>query len=168
MPTLEDRQRHYEHLLRRGVPEVHARRLASGYLFGIGIRTATTFLAGQGTLLDQFGDNEGGRDDLALRVRMAKDRYGYTPNPHDVYDPCLAPAIGHPDGWIPHDDVSGHFRRVAAKRRTSVEPSRSKLRDDIVEDFRKRAIKTDPSLAQKDQNELREQIRDKHTYKRSV
>lgn len=166
MSNIEAKERHFRHLLRRGVPIEHARRLATGYLFGVGVRTATSFLAGQGTLLDQFGDDPGGRDDLALRLKLAKERYGHTPNPHDVYDPTLAPAVGHPDGFIPHDDVAGHLRRVEAKRKSGVEPESNGLAEDIVEDFRQGEIAKNPDLAHKDQNDLREQIRDKHSFKR--
>jgi len=175
----EARERHYRILLRRGIPERHARRLATGYLVGLGLRTTTEWLSRHGTLLNQFGDTPDGRRNLNSRIAAAK-RAGYTPNMNDVYDPTIAASPGDPDGFIPSSDADGHVRRVIAERGVgcqeglvtaatpapSEEPKKTKLDEKIVNKLTRRRIRANPDLAAKDQQALREEVIDTHSYSR--
>ncbi len=75
------------------------------------IRSDTNFLAGQGTLRDQF-DNEG----ELLRVVKAAKNLGYTPKATDVYEPRLANRCGDPAAFLPHIDPKAHIRHVCEAR----------------------------------------------------
>lgn len=133
---------------------------------GIGLRTNTRYLAGQGrTLLDQFGDTPEGRAQLQKRIETAKKRYGFTPSRHDVYDPTLATAVGHPSGFISHDDPSGHIKRVAANSRVVADPGPPvQIAPDIVDQLVRHETKKNPELAHQDQKKLRDQLIDKHSH----
>lgn len=144
----------------------------------IPVRTSTRYLSRFGTLAEQFGDTPRGRRDLAIRVAAAKQA-GHTPSYCDVYDPTVAASPGDPDGFVPADDPKGHLQRVIAKRGVGCreglcptpappakEPPQVPLAESIVQDEMSRQIQRDPGLADK-KPELREQIIDRHSFKRS-
>jgi len=139
------------------------------------VRTSTRYLSRFGTLADQFGQDTAG---LARRVAIAR-KAGGRPSYNDVYDPTLATYPGDPDGFIPSTDAKGHVKRVLAKRGVGCkggicptptgpgrEPPQIPLAEDIIQDEMARQIKRDPGLAANKQK-LREEILDRHSYKRS-
>jgi hypothetical protein len=66
MVTAEDKQRHYRHLRRRGISPKHARKLATGLYFAVGLSTSTSFMANR--------DDGFGVDDLSRRRHHAAAR----------------------------------------------------------------------------------------------
>ncbi|MHC4866918.1 MAG: hypothetical protein ACYTEX_22800 [Planctomycetota bacterium] len=68
MVTQADVEQHYQLLLSRGCPPEHARRLATGRWFRMGLSTDTTFLAGRGDGLP------GGRRGNAAAIRKARQQ----------------------------------------------------------------------------------------------
>ncbi len=76
------------------------------------LSTDTSFLAGVGTLRDQFDGNDA---ELNRVVKEAK-KQGYTPKATDYYEPSLANRCGDPGAFIPHNEPKGHVRRLCNKR----------------------------------------------------
>ena len=100
------RLRHYRLLLRRGVPVRHARRLATGYLIGIGLATNTTFVANWG---DGFDDLPNPGRDQAQRVAR---RAGVNPTGKTYCPGLAAPGVSNdPKAWVPHDDAKGYVAK---------------------------------------------------------
>jgi putative FmdB family regulatory protein len=81
------------------------------------LRTTTTFSAGRGTLLQQFGGDEA---EVNRLVSEAK-KQGYTPSIYDTYEPCIAQRKGDPAAFLPPSDPIGHLKKVCAKRRIGCE-----------------------------------------------
>ena len=84
---MTDKERHYRLLRRRGFPEEHARRLATGLFIGLGLVTNTAFVAGRD---DGFGKDDRGRRRAYANARAA----GINPA-GKIYSPQLArPGMG--------------------------------------------------------------------------
>lgn len=84
-----DKQRHYQHLRRKGILARHARRLATGLFFGIGLSTNATFMAGRD---DGFGTDERRRKRHRAKARAA----GVNPT-GKVWSPQLNEWYGNKD-----------------------------------------------------------------------
>ena len=158
-------QAHYVRLLRSSGNHEYAERIATGTNIPMpGIQTDATFLAGQGTLLDQFGDDPVGRGDLEYRIKRAR-KNGLTPNMHDVYDPTLASAPGAPDGFIPHDNARAQAKRVMRKRMYSKPKKSVAMAESAVQRMMRQSIQKNPDLARRPPAELRAEIIERHAYK---
>ena len=149
--------KHYRTCIRRGssprLAELFALRQAPG------LNTDATFLAGRGTLQDQFKGDEIVLDQI---TKTAK-RHGYNPNANDVYISSLAQFPGDPKAFVPPTNAKGHVRKVCEDRGWSCHGSVNvkgtaknddpgegiKLADDLAEANVKRMVKKDPSLARK-------------------
>lgn len=139
------------------------------------IRTATTFAAGRGMLLDQCG---GRTEEVDGLVALAQ-KHGYTPSPNDIYMPTLArPGVGRgdPEAFIPVNEGEGYIKRVLRRRGDGCEdlgikpvltgpPPKKCLAPDLVEEIRRKKIKANPDLAHKDQRKLRAEIIERHSHK---
>ncbi len=66
--TASDKQRHYQHLRRRGVSHKHACKLATGLFFSVGLSTSTTFMANRD---DGFGTDDRSRKRHHAKARAA-------------------------------------------------------------------------------------------------
>lgn len=111
-PTISDDpavQEFYEDCRRRGESHNLAEMFATRR--GPNLNTDTTFMAGLGTLRDDFtNENE------LNRVVKAAKKNGYTPKASDHYDPFLANKCGDPLAFIPSANPKGHVRKVCEKR----------------------------------------------------
>jgi hypothetical protein len=110
-----------------------------------------------------------------LRAR-AKQNYGFTPGPSDVYVPSMNPygtLPGHPAAWLPPGNARGHVKKVCEKmgagceavkvQRREVEPPKPvKLADSIVKRLVKQKVKQNPALALKPVQELKAMVIDQH------
>lgn len=128
----------------------------------------------QGTLADQFA---GAEDQLDYVVKTAQ-RHGYRPSYTDLYLPSLARFPGDPKAFVPASGGRGHIRSVCAERGhdcegivqyraprgTRGEPPK-RLSERIVERIARAKITAEPSLARRDQRELREEIIENHAVK---
>lgn len=160
-------RRHVNRLVARGFPLAKAIEIASGPFAGlatVGLKTDTTYLAGRGTLLDQFGDDPVGRADLEYRINQAA-KAGFRPGVNDVYDPTLASSPGSPEGWIPHDSPKAHIRKVLRKRLGQRHRKRVPLAEKIIQREMKRRVAENPDNAHKPVFDLRAEIIEKHAYK---
>ncbi len=81
------------------------------------IRTATTFVKGQGTLLSQFGGDEA----EVKRLVTEAEKQGYTPKASDIYEPGIALRKGDPKAFLPSSDPVGALKRVCKERGTGCE-----------------------------------------------
>ena len=116
---MTDKERHYCLLRRRGFPEKHARRLATGLFIGIGLVTDTSFLAGRD---DGFGKDERGRKQAYANARrLGIDTTGKS------WFPSLARkgrGLGRdPDAWVGRKEGRGHIKKVCQKRNWNCEGS---------------------------------------------
>lgn len=78
---------------------------------GPNLNTDTTFLAGVGTLRDQFGN-----ENELNRVVKAARKQGYEPKASDYYDSGLANRCGDPLAFVPSSDPKSHIRRVCEQQ----------------------------------------------------
>lgn len=168
----------HEAILNGPCPQCAAKHVRVQFLHAPAIKTSATWLKGQGTLADHFGDSQEGRAQLRHRMAVAQ-RHGRNPSSYDVYDETLALFPGDPDGFIPHDDPAGHVRRVCEQRGVSCDSSLVKVKgpdrelrlatpaplaDDIVQDLAAERVSTNPDLVHENPRELAEMIRDEHSY----
>ena len=112
-------QAHYERLMRRsGGNHEYAVRIAVGALFHgtCGLVTDNEFLAGHGTLAQQF---DGAEDQLKDVLDGARAR-GFTPGIHDVYLSSIADDVGDPKAFVPPDGGRHHVKKVAEKHNLAV------------------------------------------------
>ena len=134
------------------------------------IGTDTQFLAGQGTLADQFNN-----DDATLkRYTDTAKRHGYTPNYTDVWDSSLAAYPGDPKGFIPASEGKGHVRRTCEQRGWSCEGEINvkspmpdpgpdvRLAPGIVAGKYDEMVKENPRLKEKPRRDIEEAIIEEH------
>ncbi len=95
----------------RNAGESHAIAEICACRQGPGVETENSFLAGVGTLRDQFADEA----ELNRVVKAAK-KQGYTPKATDTYEPGMAGKCGDPEAFVPHDRPKSHIRQVCEKR----------------------------------------------------
>lgn len=119
-----------------------------------GIETDDTFLAGFGTLADQFSGDE---KQLQQRVNIS-EQHGYKPNVNDVYIHGLARFPGDPEAFVGHGKGKGHIKKLLEKRgwsadgavkvkgRPSEPDDKPKLADSIGKQLGRRMVKKDPAL----------------------
>jgi putative FmdB family regulatory protein len=100
------------------------------------LRTATTFVSGKGTLLDQF---QGDEAEVARVVSEAK-KQGYTPKDTDIYEPCLAQRKGDPAAFLPAADPVGKLKQVCARRNISCEGRGVTIKSKQVEPKQRRKL----------------------------
>lgn len=119
---------------------------------------------------------DGRREYLCQKIK----ENGGSVSPSDCYMQGMASFTGDPNAVIGHGDCVDKIRRVANERgelstgivevdgrkNREVKPAKKtyELHPRIVERNRQKMIAADPSLAHKDQRELRESIVDKHRY----
>jgi hypothetical protein len=165
-------QRHYCVCRARGTSHNLAMIFATGK--APGSVTDKEFLAGRGTLRDQFGGDEVGLKEVVKRARQQ----GYEPKASDVYLPGLANSVGDPLAFVPPGDARGHVKRVCemrgdacygmvkVKAREVGPPPDDKpgIAPDIVERHVNAQIKRDPSLSGK-KAELCEAFIERHAPK---
>lgn len=96
--------RHYQLLRRRGVSEKDALRLATGYLFGQGLQTDTTFMAGR---------DDGCVDDFKRRVAYSAARKAGVNPTGKTFHPglCAQGKPNDPEAWISHDNARADIKR---------------------------------------------------------
>ena len=80
--TAAEKERHYRFLCRRGVAPKHARKLASGMFFSVGLSTSTTFMANR--------DDGFGNDNLSRKRHHAKARAAGINPTGKVWSPQLS------------------------------------------------------------------------------
>lgn len=124
-----------------------------------GVVTDKQALTGKGDLATQF---DGDEEALNFRVAEAK-KAGYTPNRSDVYMGSAADRPGDPQGFVPRLQARTHLKKLKEKK-SRQGPPRKKVRmaKNLVEQRRRSMIAADPGLAHVNQNELRQQIIEKH------
>ena len=134
------------------------------------IRTDSQFLANHGTLDKQF---EGDERQLSSVTETAK-KHGYSPSPNDTYIPTLARFPGDPLAFVPAGSPKNHIKKVceatdrACEGDVSVERSRKspsktvRLGEDLVQEEAAMRIFQNPAEALKPQEQLRNEILDKH------
>ena len=134
------------------------------------IRTDSQFLANHGTLDKQF---EGDKRQLDSVTETAK-KHGYNPNPNDTYIPTLARFPGDPLAFVPAGSPKNHIKKVCEAtdracegdvtvERTKRKPKRTvRLGDDLVQEEAAMRIAENPDEALKPQEQLRNEILDKH------
>lgn len=137
------------------------------------VKTAATFEAGRGSLLDQLHGDQHHADAAMRNARLA----GGNPSAGDIYMPTLARFCGDPEAFIPTGGGEQYVKKLLRKRRwdngeLSVKhdrPPRQRvaLAPDLVEQQRQKLLKREPSLAVKDQGELRHEIIKRHGRKRA-
>jgi len=105
MNEVDAKTRHYRLLRRRGVSEENARRLATGYMIGIGLQTDTAFNAGRD---DGFGDDDFKRKIARQRAHAA----GVSTSGKTYYPGLCAPRTPYdPKAWISHDNSRAEIKR---------------------------------------------------------
>jgi hypothetical protein len=127
---------------------------------------------GQGTLADQFGDEA----TLNGMLKIAKSQ-GFTPGANDIYNSALADFPGDKKAYIPPTGGRGYIEKVCREKGVPCdglvkvegrEPERDPLESApslsprIVDEEIRSRTRRDPSLALKDQGELRHEIVAKH------
>jgi len=113
------KERHYRLLVRRGFPEQHARRLATGLFIGIGLVTDSTFMANR--------DDGFGKDERSRKVAYANARRLGIDTAGKSWFPGLArkgKGLGRdPDAWVGQKEGRGHIKKVCEKRNWNCEGS---------------------------------------------
>lgn len=132
--------------------------------------TDTSFMAGQGTLLQQCE----GDDKEADRIAKAAKKQGYNPGVNDVYVATIANSTGDPAAFIPPGSGRGHVKDLCRRRGTSCNgrveytaPKRppvkkKKLSEKFIRERSRALIHQRPELAHKPAGELRQQLIEKH------
>lgn len=164
-------QRHYELCRRKGTS--HNMAVIFALRHPPGALTDREFLAGRGTLAQQF---EGEEHNLNKLVAESK-RNGRTPSPNDVYLPTLANYPGDPLAFVPPDDARGHVKRVCEARgdecrgmvKVKAGPPKEPepgppIAQDIIDSEVSSQIRAQPELAGK-RKELAEQFIEQHAPK---
>ena len=105
-PTKEDVERHYRLLLRRGVPEKHAKRLAHGRWIGIGLNTNTSFSARLKD--DGFGDDNRSRQ---IAKRRAEAAGVSTAGKYYETQLCRKGVPFDPGAWVDHSTARDDIRK---------------------------------------------------------
>lgn len=135
-----------------------------------GIRTDAQFLANHGTLDKQF---EGDARQLKAVTETAK-KHGYNPSPNDTYIPTLARFPGDPLAFVPPGSPKSHIKKVCeatdracegdvtVSRSTKPPPKTVRLGEDLVQEEAAQRIAMNPEEALKPQEQLRNEILDKH------
>jgi hypothetical protein len=107
-------RRHYEQLIRSGMPEKHARRLCHGKWQGLALNTDTTFFAGRG---DGFhGDTPASNFTRKMAKRRAEAAGVNITGKH--YFPSLADSPMDPKAWV---DSRSDLARLANERGVGIE-----------------------------------------------
>jgi hypothetical protein len=140
--------------------------------------TDREFFRGVGKLEDQFG-GEGHTNDMDKVIATAV-RHGYRPNPNDVYTPSLARFRGDPLAFVPPTGAKSHIKKVCEQhgwecdgsvkvkaREPESDPwdDRKPLANDIVQQHIQSRVSANPELARADQNELKQEVIDRHALK---
>lgn len=120
-----------------------------------GVSDDTTYMRGVGSLRQQCGDN----DQEVNRLVSAAKKLGYTPKDSDLYNPTLAPCLGHRDGFVPAANPKAHVLEVCKRRGKACtglvnytpperEPKKksTRLHPKLVARHLQRAIAEDPGL----------------------
>jgi len=143
----------------------------------ISVVTDSTYSRGRGTLLDQFNGDE---KETARMVAKFKAQ-GVNPSNHDFYEPCLAEFPGDARALIPQDSPRTAMAQRIAERGVNIvdgragvatkhvkakeeDRSKKRLAPFLVEEKRYNMLKRNPSLAKRNQNELRKEIVQKHAH----
>lgn len=134
----------------------------------LALRTETQYAAAYGTLQDQCGGDAAETN----RLTRAAMRAGYRPSAGDIYEPAMARFRGDPAAFLPADQAKSRIKRHCAEHEIGCEgrleiptptssrpPAKNKkMAADLVEEQRRKRIRQDPGLKDKDQNELRQEI----------
>lgn len=111
----------------------------------------------------------------AARITAKAKQLGYQPNSNDVYMSQLAKCEGDPLAFVPATGGRHHVKKVCEQRGLGCEGAvavkamevaapapRVRLAPKIVDEYVKKYVAKDPSLAKKPKRELREMIVEKH------
>lgn len=141
-----------------------------------GVQTDNTFLAGIGTLRDQFDG-----DDFTLNeVVQVAQASGYSPKSSDFYNESLARFPGDPEAFLHAGQGRDHIKKVCEKRGTGCRGAVNvkgrglekdpfegppKLAPDLVNEEINRRVAANPDEGRRPRKELAAEVVDKHALK---
>mgnify|MGYP001610868419 CR=1 FL=1 len=139
-----------------------------------GCVTDDTFFGGIPRLAEQIGDDK----QLQKYVNAAR-KHGYNPSPNDMYQPGLARFPGDPEAFINRSRGRSYIKKLCERRgwgcagavnvearQPDHDPHDPKhcepLANDIINNFAKDMVKTNPDLKRKSRAEIRQMVLERH------